>query len=59
MLPALILPVYVGNNDVTFEYTLAFVKYKLPAVSITFAVYRLIQPLAVMLPALILPAANC
>ena len=34
-------PANDGSNAITFDWTLAFVKYKLPLVSITFAVVNI------------------
>ena len=51
-------PCNVGNNARTFERTLALVKYKLPLVSITLAVYKFCQFVEEILPALILPVVT-
>ena len=51
-------PANVGNNAITFDWTLAFVKYKLPAVSITFAVYKLCHVVDEILPAVTFPVVT-
>ena len=49
---------FAFNNGFTFANTLAFVKYKLPLVSITLAVYKFCQIVAEILLAVILPAVT-
>ena len=49
---------FAFNNGFTFANTLAFVKYKLPLVSITLAVYKFCQIVAEILLTLILPAVT-